>query len=260
MNIWITGASSGLGMALAIQYAADGHRVIASARPSDALNSLQQQFPRNIVTLAFDYEAIDSFGNICTHAFDLAHGGTLDVVILNAGISQRALLRDSSFELMKKILSIDLLAPMELSRHIVSNMRAQGGGQLAVVSSLAGFIAAPMRSSYAAAKHGINGFFKTLAAEEADAGIDIRIIAPGAVKSRIAQNALTGDMGRYGRQDDFLAQGQNSDTAARRIARGLKGKRLVIYTGYGLKLGFARFLGTHVPSLFHNIVKNRTEV
>jgi short-subunit dehydrogenase len=266
MNVWISGASAGIGRALALEYARRGWRVIASARRADRLKDLAEEMQSaapgspEMLPLPFDYRDAAGLQGAVDRAFDaIPADETLDLIILNAGISQRAWFRDTSAVLDEDILSVDLHAPIGLARHILSRLHAQGRGHLAAVGSLAGLIPAPMRSIYAAAKHGLHGFFKTLAVEEASRGIIVSLIIPGFVQSDISINALDSQGRRWNRMDREMAWGQTAEQAALRIRKGLERGKRVIYTGYDFSLKLARLLQRFAPGILHRILCNRAQ-
>ncbi len=264
MTVWITGASSGIGRALAAEYCSKGWKVVVSSRNISALEDLRREmwerYPDSpkLEIVGLDYRKHADFPATVERVFEiLADQSGLDLVILNAGISQRSLFRETEHSVLRDILSVDLEAPMLLTKALLPRLIRQGGGRIAAMGSLAGYIAAPIRSAYAAAKHGLHGFFKTLAVEERKNGIRISIIVPGFVKSDISLHALSGDGSPWNRRESEIHGGQNAEAAARRIAKGISRGRLFIHTGYNVELRTARLLGRYFPALFARVIQSR---
>jgi short-subunit dehydrogenase len=265
MNIWITGASSGIGRALAMEYCAAGHQVIASGRRTDRLSALADaagaahSSSPEILTLPFEYRDLAGIPSALERMFALLPGGGLDLAILNAGISQRAWFDECGDGTADEILTVDLRAPIAIMKELLPRMKAFGGGRIAVVGSLAGLIPAPMRSIYAAAKRGLHGFTETLSVEQASSGIEFSLIIPGFIRTEISIHALDQSGASWNRMDQEMSGGQAPETAARIIRRALdRGKRR-IYPGYDASLLLARFLRTVAPGLLRRILIARSE-
>ncbi len=237
--VWITGASSGIGASLARGYAGRGARVVLSGRNVEALQEVAKACGETLV-LPFEAANHDAIGPAVDKAWEWSGG--IDVLINNAGISQRSLAVDTDFAVYQRIIAVDLLAPIELTQALLPRMVARGSGQIAMISSLAGKVGVPLRTAYCAAKHGLAGYADALRAEVAYLGLQVHNIYPGSIRTGISRNALNGDGSARGASDQAIDNGIDPDIAAEAmIAAMLRGEREIIVAERGeLTLGEAR--------------------
>ena len=221
---WITGASSGIGAALAKAFAAEGAALILSGRRREALEGHVGD------TLVLPFEATDWAA--LPGAAETAWGwrGGIDILVNNAGVSQRSLAVDTAPEVYRTLIETDLLAPIALTQAVLPRMVARGAGHIVAISSVAGRVGPVLRTGYAAAKHGLIGYCDALRAEvEAAYGIKVTTILPGSVRTRVAANALQGDGSARGVSDANIDAGMDPDECARRIVDAVAaGKRELI--------------------------------
>ncbi|MDB4989465.1 MAG: dependent epimerase/dehydratase family [Myxococcaceae bacterium] len=191
--VWITGASSGIGEALAYEFARAGATLILSARRTELLEAVQCRCerPEAHLVLPFDMTQVDELPRQVDHV--LRRFGRIDLLINNAGVSQRSLVQETALRVDRQIFETDFFAPVALVKAVLPHMLARGRGHVVVVSSIAGLVATPMRSSYSAAKAAIIAFHDSLRAETAEAGLNVSVLCPGFVATNIASAALTGD-------------------------------------------------------------------
>tara|TARA_Y100000748_G_scaffold239407_1_gene203542 strand:- start:8018 stop:8872 length:855 start_codon:yes stop_codon:yes gene_type:complete len=233
--VWITGASSGIGEALSRALLADGAAVILSGRRVEALQQLAALAPERTLVLPFETTDYDRLPELVEQAW--AWQGRIDLLINNAGVSQRSLALDTSFEVYRQLIDIDYLAPVALTQLLLPRLVEQGSGQLAVVSSVAGKLGAPLRTGYCGAKHAVVGYFEALRAEVEQAyGIGVSVILPGSVRTAIASNALEGSGAARGRSDTNIDNGIHPDDAARTILDGLQQRQHDIIVAQGMEL------------------------
>ena len=217
---WITGASSGIGESLATELLLRGAYVILSGRRRDALARVAAAAPERALLLPFQATDFEVLPEIVEGAWGWRGG--IDLLVNNAGISQRSLALDTGLEVYRRLLEVDVLGPVALTQQVLPRMVARGSGHIAVVSSVAGKVGAPLRTGYCAAKHAVVGYFDALRSEVDKAyGIRVSVILPGAVRTAIAANALTGDGSPRGRSDDFIENGLDPDSAVRIMLDGL---------------------------------------
>ena len=218
--VWITGASSGIGEALARGLQQQGALVILSGRRAEALQAVAALAPQRSLVLPFETTDYAALAGLVEQAW--AWQGHIDCLINNAGISQRSLALDTRFEVYRQLMEVDYLAPVALTQALLPRMVARGSGQLAVVSSVAGKVGAPLRTGYCGAKHAVIGYFEALRAEVEQAhGIGVSVILPGSVRTGVATNALGGDGQKRGRSDVNIDNGMPAVEAAQRIIAGL---------------------------------------
>lgn len=222
--VWITGASSGIGEALAKKLGRDGARVILSGRRVDELQRVAADIPGQSLVLPFD--TTDLAGLPASVEQAQSWRGNIDVLVNNAGVGQRSLALDTDFSVYRKLLEVDFFAPLRLTQLVLPKMVERGSGHIAIVSSLSGKIGSPMRTGYAAAKHACVGYFEALRTEvELAYGINVTVVLPGFVNTAIAINALAADGTRRGRTDANIAEGLDPADVAHEIADGLAAKR-----------------------------------
>ncbi|WP_341708102.1 SDR family NAD(P)-dependent oxidoreductase [Halopseudomonas sp.] len=233
--VWITGASSGIGEALAKAMLEQGAEVILSGRRADALQALAAVAPERTLVLPFETTDYDRLPALVEQAWGWR--GRIDLLVNNAGISQRSLALDTSLQVYRQLMEVDYLAPVALTQLLLPRLVEQGSGQLAVVSSVAGKVGAPLRTGYCGAKHAVVGYFEALRAEVEQAyGIGVSIILPGSVRTAIATNALEGAGNARGRSDANIENGIDPDDAARTILDGLSTGQHDIIVAEGMEL------------------------
>lgn len=233
--VWITGASSGIGEALSRALLADGAAVILSGRRVEALQQLAALAPERTLVLPFETTDYERLPALVEQAW--AWQGRIDLLINNAGVSQRSLALDTSFDVYRQLIDIDYLAPVALTQLLLPRLVEQGSGQLAVVSSVAGKLGAPMRTGYCGAKHAVVGYFEALRAEVEEAyGIGVSVILPGSVRTAIASNALEGSGAARGRSDANIDNGIDPNDAAKTILDGLAQRQHDIVVAEGQEL------------------------
>ena len=218
--IWITGASSGIGKALAHAFADEGAHLVLSGRREDALQEVADAILSEALVLPFEATDWDALPGIAKQA--IAWKGRVDGLVNNAGISQRSLAIDTDYAVYRRIVDIDLLAPIALTQLVLPHMANRGSGHIAGISSVAGRVGVPLRTAYCAAKHGLVGYLDALRAEtEIAHGLTITTILPGSVRTDVARNALEADGGRRGRSDSAIDGGMDPDDCARQIVEGM---------------------------------------
>ena len=258
--VWITGASSGIGEALAKQYAALGHQLVLSARREPELERVKQACIKlgakddDVLVLPMDVTEHESMAE---KVFAVtAHFKAIDVLINNAGISQRSLCLDTDLSVYKTLLDVDVLGQIALTKQVLPVMVKQGSGHIAVTSSVAGKVGVKLRTGYCAAKHAVMGFFDALRAEVAEHGIRVSTITPGFIKTDISKNAVTARGERFGVDDEDIKSGMNVDKCAQVIIKQLgKGKK-EIAVGEGLSM-VALTLKRFFPSVLFRIVEKK---
>ena len=251
--VWITGASSGIGEGLAYEFARQGACLVLSARRTEALEQVRLRCanPERHIVLPMDMADTDSMANKVETA--LTACGRIDVLINNAGISQRSLIKDTDLSVDRRIMEVDFFGPVALTKAVLTHMLAQGSGQLVVVSSVVGLVATPYRSAYAAAKHAIAGFYDALRAETFENGIRVSVIYPGFVKSNVSLSALTGAGHEHGQLDEKQATAMSADEfAVQAVAALAQEKNRIIIAG---KEKLAVWLGRLSPDLLARVIR-----
>jgi short-subunit dehydrogenase len=194
--VWITGASSGIGEGMVKAFASLGSKVVLSARNTAAMNRVKDECvaagadDKKLLVLpldVIDFEAMPKALQTILDTFS-----RIDVLVNNAGLGARDFAVDIDMSIYRKIMEVNLFAPIALTKLVLPVMIAQGSGRIAGVSSLAGKVGVPLRTAYCPAKHAVLGFFDALRSEVAYHGIKVQVIVPGVVRTGAVANALTG--------------------------------------------------------------------
>lgn len=221
-TIWITGASSGIGEHCAYLFAKNNFNIIITALEEDKLNLVKEKcesFGSKCLVLPYDLTDLSNLDNLAEKALNFT--GRIDILYNNAGISQRGLSGETDFEVDKKIMNVNYFAPVKLTKILLPKMISQGGGTIAVTTSIAGRFGFPLRSAYSASKHALYGFFETLHAEYFDKNIRVVIVCPGRVQTNISLYALDKDGKQHGKLDKGQATGMEVDKAAKKIYKAI---------------------------------------
>lgn len=209
---WITGASSGIGAAMARQWAARGGHVILSGRDISRLDDVAQKLPTKSLLLPFDVRDEETLAEATSAA--LAWKGGIDLAVANAGISQRSAAVETDMKVYREIIEVDLIAQIAFAQGLIGPMSARGKGALAFISSVAGKVGVPMRTAYSAAKFGLAGYAEALRAELSQTGVKVHTIFPGSIRTAVSRNALTADGTARGKSDKAIDEGIDPDDAA----------------------------------------------
>ena len=226
--VWITGASSGIGSALAEAFAAEGAAMILSGRRRDALDAVAASLGGENLVLPFETTDWGALPDIVDAAWRWRDG--VDVLVNNAGISQRSLAVDTVTDVYDTLLDTDLRAPIHLTQALLPRMVERRSGTIVMISSVAGRLGPVLRTGYAAAKHGLIGYADALRAEVEQAyGLRVMNVLPGSVHTQVAANALQADGSARGESDANIEAGMDPAKCARRILAGLsEGKREIL--------------------------------
>lgn len=239
---WITGASSGIGAALAQALAAGGTHVILSGRNAEALAEVAANcgdalvLPFEATNLAAAAAAADK-----AWAWAAARSGGLDILINNAGISQRSLAVDTDYAVYERIVAVDLMAPIALTQAVLGRMVARETGRIVMIASIAGKVGVPLRTAYSAAKFGLIGYANALRSEVSGQGLQVHVIAPGSVRTNVSRNALNADGSRRGVSDRGIDRGMDpAEAAATMLAAMAAGEReIIVARGFEQEIGEA---------------------
>ena len=235
--VWITGASSGIGEALAIEFAKQGAHLILSARRREALENVRESCALgggDVLVLPLDVTDESAMPECVSQAS--AFKGRLDVLINNAGISQRSSCQTTEMDTYRALFEVDVFGQIALTKLVLPIMVDQGSGHLAVTSSVAGKIGVPFRTGYCAAKHAMMGFFDALRSEVTHLNIKVSTITPGFIRTNISKNALVGDGSALGVTDSNIAKGISAEECAQVIIKGLAKGKSEIAVGRGMEM------------------------
>jgi dehydrogenase/reductase SDR family member 7B len=230
---WITGASSGIGAALAAELFNRGATVVLSARSVEKLEKIKTDFdkkaPGRCIIIPCDVTSGSSVQEALEQVKLLA--GTVDILINNAGVSQRSYALDTTLEVDRELFEVNFFGAVAVTKGIAPLMVSRGSGHIVVISSMAGKYGFRMRSAYSASKHALQGYFETLRAELFKDNIQVTIVCPGRIKTEISVHSLMGDGQTYGKMDKGQAQGVPVEKCAEIIARAIEHNRKEIFIG-----------------------------
>jgi dehydrogenase/reductase SDR family protein 7B len=251
--VWITGGSSGIGEGIAYQLAEQKAKIIVSAPDWDNLLKVQKKcesLGAECLAVKLDLGSkqsiVEAFNEVVTKH------GKVDVLISNGGVSQRTKALDTSEELTRKIMEINYFGTVDLTLKVLKLMIDNGGGQMAVTSSISGKFGFHLRSIYASSKHALHGFFETLRLEHQKDNISVTIVCPGRVKTNISLHALTKDGSEYGKMDAGQAGGVSIDYCARKYLKAIRKKKKEVLIG-GKEL-IPVYLKRFTPILFYKLI------
>ena len=221
-TVWITGASSGIGAALATEFAETGARLVLSARNEADLHNVasrcsEQHSDTTMYIEPFDVAEHHHFPAVVKRVLDRTGG--VDILISNAGVGQRGSALSSKPDVVRKIFDVNFFGSVFLAQEVLPAMLERGSGKIVVISSVLGTFHLPGRSAYAASKHALQGYFDTLRSELAGSGVGITIIRPGWIETSMSRNALTADGASYGKATKALSRKMSAEECARRILR-----------------------------------------
>ncbi|WP_456378749.1 SDR family oxidoreductase, partial [Lutibacter sp.] len=229
--VWITGASSGIGKSLAIELSKQQVKLILSSRNETALNLVKNACENlsNIKLLPLDLEDYNSLKSKTAEALKLFNG--IDILFNNGGISQRSLVKDTSIAVDKRIIDINYLGTIALTKALLPHFIEKNNGHFVVISSIVGKIGTPLRSSYSASKHALHGFFDSLRAEVYQNNIHVTLACPGFVQTNVSLNALTGDGTPQNKMNKATKNGLTSEKFVKLLLKAVKNKKQEVYIG-----------------------------
>lgn len=253
--VWITGASSGIGEALVYELAKTSNaKIILSSRRKEQLRAVAEKtnLPQErYLILPMDLQDYKSMPELAKQA--IAHFGKIDLLINNAGLSQRSLAMDTAIEVDKQLIDTNYIGTVALTKAVVPYFLKNGGGQIAVVTSLMGIFSSPLRSSYCGAKHALHGFFNALRAELYDDNVSVTIVCPGFVRTNVSVNAITSSGASQGTMDEATANGMPANKFAQKMLSAIaKQKEEVAIGGWELRGIYAK---RFFPSLLSKIIR-----
>jgi dehydrogenase/reductase SDR family protein 7B len=229
--VWITGASSGIGEALVYAYNNIGAKLIISSRNRDELFRVKGNCKNqiNVHVLSLDLEDTAELSRKALDAQRIY--GNIDLLINNGGITQRSAVLDTDLAIEQKIMAVNFWGSVALSKAVLPDMIKKGGGKIACISSVMGKFGAPERSTYAASKHALHGYFDSLRTEVFDKNIQITLICPGYIKTNVSLNALTAEGTPYGQMDEGQLNGMSPEDCAKKITEAIQQKKEEVYIG-----------------------------
>jgi len=247
--VWVTGASSGIGEALAVAFSREGAQLVLAARRAEELERVRAscERPERHTVLPLDLMDDEAIARAAERA------GRVDVLVHSGGVSQRSLAMQTDLAVERSIMDLNFFGTVALTKAILPSMIARKSGHIVPVSSVVGYVGTPLRSAYAASKHALHGYFDSLRAELSKDGIKITIVCPGYIRTNVSRNALTGDGSAFGSMDPTHEHATTPEECARRVVDGVaKRKREVLVGG---KETWAVLLQRLVPAVVARMVR-----
>ena len=249
--VWITGASSGIGEALAYELARRNCKLILSARNIKALETVKLKCSTaEVVILPFDLSDFDNAKNHVENA--IAAFGKIDILVNNGGVSQRSLIADTDFEVDKKLIEVDYLGTVALTKALLPHFIKNKKGHFVTVTSLMGKFGSPYRSGYCGAKHALHGFFDVLRMEHQKDNINVTLICPGFIQTNVAKNALTADGSKQNTNDEATLNGMPVVIFVKKLIKAVESNTFETYIGGKEVLGV--YLKRFFPKWLHHFV------
>ena len=251
--VWITGASSGIGEALAGAFAREGAQIVLSSRRADELERVRRGLPRaeEHLCLSLDLAQSDTFPALTARV--LEKFGHVDILVNNGGVSQRALAADMRLEVERTMMEVNYFGTVALTKAVLPSMLARRAGHVVVISSVMGYVGTPGRSTYAASKHALHGYFDSLRAEVWPAGLKVTLVCPGYVQTHVSDNALDAHGEKHGRTDATHVRGITAERCAAATLRAIAREKEEISVG-GFET-WAIALKRFLPRVYSRVVR-----
>lgn len=250
-NILVTGASSGIGAAIACRFAQQGARLYLAARNLEKLEAVRQRCMESGAEFAESFsvdfsseQSIDAFVALVNE-----RQVSFDCLVLNAGISQRAFALDTDISVDRKIMETDYFGPVYLTKKLGPALREKSLVNIAVTTSISGLFGFPLRSAYCGAKHALFGFFEALELENRN--IKVTFLIPGRINTEISKSAVLGDGSTYSKMDAGQANGMDVDKCAKIAVRAISRCRHRQLIG-GIELVMV-YIKKYCPALFFKL-------
>jgi short-subunit dehydrogenase len=255
--IWITGASSGIGEALALEFARQEARLILSARREDELKrvgALTKLPELDLMLLPFDLSDTKNASGLAAQIMNKF--GRIDILINNGGYSQRSEAIETPIEIDRQLMEVNYFSYVALTKAVLPYMKRQKSGQIIAISSIAGKFGFYLRSSYSAAKHALHGFYESMRLETEKFGIKTLIVCPGKIKTNVSFNAITATGKVHNKMDESHENAMSAEECAKQIIKGIKSNKEEIFIGGKeiLMVKIKRFF----PKLFSKLVRKQS--
>ncbi|QZE15672.1 SDR family oxidoreductase [Halosquirtibacter laminarini] len=248
----ITGASSGIGEALARTYSSKGAKIVLGARRQDRLEKLASELPSDVLCVATDVTKEEDCKNLINSAID--RFGRIDVLINNAGISMRAVFQDVQLDVLKNVMDVNFWGTVYCTKYALEHI-VHSKGSIVGVISIAGYVGLPGRTGYAASKFAVRGFLDTVRIENMHKGVHVLVAAPGFTSSEIRTQALVEDGSKQGDTPRNESKMMSAERCAELIFNAVKRrKRTIIMTLVEGK--FTVLLSKFFPKLLDRLTFN----
>ena len=256
--IWITGASSGIGEALAYACVAEGAKIIISARREEELKRVAANCKTEtdrLFILPIDLEHTEKIEEKVTRV--IAKFGRVDVLINNGGIAQRSIALKTQMDVERKIMEINFFGTVALTKAVAQVMQKQKSGKLVVVTSILGKFGLPLYTTYAASKHALYGYFESLREELHADNIDVLIVSPGFINTDVGVKSLTEDGSEFNKKSPAQKKGMDPMDCAKGIVNAVKANKHHKYIGNYEVLSV--YIKQFFPKTFYKLMRRMTK-
>ncbi|MFT4603934.1 MAG: dehydrogenase/reductase SDR family protein 7B [Rhodothermales bacterium] len=230
-RVWITGASAGIGAALAKAFDSAGAHCVLSARRTERLEAVRTacDHPERHLVFPLDTTAFESHEAAAREVE--ASAGPIDILILNAGIGQRGGALETNLDIVRRIMDVNFTGTVSLARLVAKRMAHRHSGHVVVISSVLGRLAIPGSSSYSASKFALHGYFEALRGEVFDDGIHVTMVCPGYINTDLTIHALQADGTGFGVIDHNHTYGMPAEVCARKILTAVRRRKAQVRVG-----------------------------
>ena len=221
----ITGASSGIGLALAKEFAQRGSKLVLAARSADKLLEIEEELKSggaDVITATTDVSVEADCKNMVEKAVDKF--GRIDILINNAGLSMRALFKDVDLAVLKQLMDVNFWGTVYCTKYALPYL-LQSKGTVAGISSIAGYVGLPARTGYSASKFAMHGFLEALRVENLKTGLHVLIAAPGFTASNIRKTALKSDGSQQGETPRKEEKMMSAKEVAKHVAHAIEKRK-----------------------------------
>ena len=260
-TVVITGASSGIGEAMAQLYAKMGARVVLGARSEDKLKTLTDKITADggqAVYCATDVTKAEDCKRLIDKAVE-SYGG-IDILICNAGISMRAIFDDVDLSVLHRLMDVNFWGTVYCSKYALPYLQASKGS-LVGISSVAGLHGLPGRTGYSASKYAMTGLLETIRIENLKKGLHVMVACPGFTASNVRFSALVADGSQQGSTPREEGKMMTAEEVAKIVARGIaRRKRLCLMEAEGRATHFVKkFAPQFLDKMFYWVMSKEPD-
>jgi len=256
--VWITGASSGIGEALAYACAQEGAKLILSARRINELNRVAEKCSISkdaILVLPLDLEHTTHIEKNVEQVIEKF--GKIDVLINNSGMGHRTKAVNTPTEIDRKVMEVNFFGTINLTKAVAKQMQKQKQGKIVVISSIMGKYGMPLYATYSASKHALYGYFESLRQELYKDNIKVLIVSPGFINTDVSTKLLREDGSEYGIKSDAQEKGMSAADCAKGIVKAIKSNSDHRFVGkYEI---FSVYVKQYFPRLFYKLMRKMTK-
>ncbi|HEX8514857.1 MAG TPA: SDR family oxidoreductase [Bacteroidia bacterium] len=256
--IWITGASSGIGEALAYASIHQGASIVISARREQELQRVAKACNTDdtkILVLPLDLEnTVDIEAKV---ALVIQKFGRIDVLINNSGMGHRTKAVNTPTEIDRKVMEVNFFGTINLTKAVARKMQAQKSGKIVVISSIMGKYGLPLYSTYSASKFALYGYFESLRQELFKDNVKVLIVSPGFINTDVSTKLLMENGKEYGIKSESQNKGMSAADCAKGIIKAIKGNYDHKFVG-GYEI-FSVYVKQYFPRIFYKLMRKMTK-